>query len=109
MRTEVPLPPLPDRSEHRAWDAVITGSGARTAVELEMRLTDAQAVERRVALKLRDDPPDGFVLLVADTAHNRRVLREHSHLFEQLPRLRPSALLRAIEAGRHPPSGLVVV
>ncbi len=63
---EVPLPSLPDRRELRAWDAMILGQG-RTAVELEMRLHDTQALERRIALKRRDDPTDGFLLLVADT------------------------------------------
>ena len=50
MRLEVPLPPQPDRTELRAWDAEIRGAGERTTLELEMRLRDAQAVERRIAL-----------------------------------------------------------
>jgi transcriptional regulator with XRE-family HTH domain len=109
MRLEVPLPDQPDRTELRAWDAEISGVGERTTLELEMRLRDAQAVERRIALKRRDDPPDHFVLVVAATDHNRAVLRDHPALFPNLPRLRPSELLRPIEAGRHPPTGLVLL
>jgi transcriptional regulator with XRE-family HTH domain len=108
-RTEVPLPARPDRTEPRAWDAMVSGHGRRTAIELEMRLWDGQAVERRMALKRRDDPPDAFLLAVADTRANRRVLREHTGLFADLPRLRAADVFADLEAGRHPPTGLVLV
>ena len=108
-RTEVPLPASPDRVEQRAWDAMLFGRGRRTAIELEMRLRDGQAVERRVALKRRDDPTDSFVLAIADTRTNRRVLRDHPELFGDLTRLRAADVLAALEAGRHPPTGLVLV
>ena len=107
-RTEVPLPAQPLHSELRAWDAMITGAGRRTAVELEMRLRDGQALERRVALKRRDDPTDEFVLIVADTHGNRRVLASSPGLFADLPRLGPSRVTAALEAGRHPPTSLIV-
>jgi len=106
---EVPLPALPDRPEQRAWDAVIRGDGKRTAVELEMRLRDGQALERRLNLKRRDDPTEAFVLLVADTRTNRRVLVEHPDLFSDLPRLRPSRVHAALSGGAHPPSGILLV
>ena len=109
FRTEVPLPRMPDHPEQRAWDAEVRGAGLRTTFELEMRLRDAQAVDRRIALKRRDDPPDRFVLLIAATRHNRRVLADHPGLFPNLPRLRPSTVFRALEAGRHPPSGLILL
>jgi transcriptional regulator with XRE-family HTH domain len=107
--TEVPLPQLPDRAtELRAWDLIVSGDGKRTAMELEMRLRDVQAVERRVGLKLRDDRVDGFVLLVADTRTNRAVLNSHRDLLG-LPRLTPAILFRALRSGRHPPSGIVLI
>lgn len=71
-RTEVPLAMPGDR---RAWDAVIERSGWRVPVDAESRLRDVQACTRRVALKRRDDRSDVVILLVADTRHNRRVLR----------------------------------
>jgi transcriptional regulator with XRE-family HTH domain len=108
-RLEVPLPAMPDRPEQRAWDAVIRGGGQRTAVELEMRLRDGQALERRLNLKRRDDPTEAFILLVADTRTNRRVLSEHVDVFGDLPRLRPSRVHAALSAGRHPPSGILLV
>ena len=108
-RTEVPLPSPPDRSEQRAWDAVLHGQRKRTAIELEMRLQDGQAVERRIALKRRDDPTDAFLLAIAGTRANRRLLRADPGLFADLPRLRESDVLAALEARRHPPTGLVLL
>lgn len=108
-RTEVPLPAQPDRQEQRAWDLVFAGHGERTVLELEMRLTDVQALVRRIALKRRDDPIEHFVLAIADTRANRRVLAEYGNLFTELPRLRPSTVWRAFEAGEHPPTGIVLI
>jgi hypothetical protein len=71
-RTEVPLGIPGDR---RAWDAVIEGRGWRLPVEAESRLRDVQACSRRLMLKRRDDRCDVVLLLVADTRHNRHVLR----------------------------------
>ena len=44
-------------------------------VEAETRLDDLQALERRVRLKQRDLGVRRVILLVADTRHNRAVLR----------------------------------
>jgi|SRR6185437_10489454 len=108
-RVEVPLPPMHERPEQRAWDAVLFGRGARTAVELEMRLRGVQALLRRVDLKRRDDPTERFLLLVADTRHNRRVRAEFAALFADVPRLRPSTVRKALLSGEHPPTGLHLV
>jgi hypothetical protein len=88
---------------------VIFGSSERTAIELEMRLRDVQAMRRRHELKRRDDPTEHFLLLVADTRHNRRVLAEFEDLFADLARLRPSIVRTALNAGRHPSTGLLLV
>jgi hypothetical protein len=74
-----------------------------------MRLRDVQAMRRRIDLKRRDDPTDEFLLLIADTRSNREVLREFAALFADLPRLRPSFARDALAAGRHPPTGLLLV
>jgi transcriptional regulator with XRE-family HTH domain len=71
-RTEVPLGIPGDR---RAWDVVIDGPGWRLTVEAESRLRDVQACLRRVALKRRDDGDGVVILVVANTRHNRHVLR----------------------------------
>lgn len=108
-RVEVPLPVVQNRPERRAWDAVIFAGRERCAIELEMRLRDIQAARRRIELKRRDDPTDGFLLLVADTALNRRVLSEFDTLFADLPRLRPSRVVGELRSGRLPPSGLLLL
>jgi len=107
--TDVTLPRTDDAPELRAWDAVIYGNGERTGIELESRLTDTQATVRRINLKRRDDPVDHFVLAIADTRHNRRVLAEFSSLFAALPRLRTASVLKALREGRHPPTGIILV
>jgi len=108
-KTEVPLPARADRQELRAWDLVLAGAGERTAVELEMRLFDVQALERRATLKRRDDPADHFLLAVADTRNNRRVLNEFQSLFPDLPRISRMRVFEALERGVHPGTGIVLV
>jgi transcriptional regulator with XRE-family HTH domain len=108
-RAEVPLPIVEGRPERRAWDAVIFNGRERCAVELEMRLRDVQAVLRRIDLKRRDDPTARFLLLVADTRLNRRVVDEFHLLFADLPRLRPSAVRASFAASQLPPTGMLLV
>ena len=103
------LPTATDRWERRAWDAILFGHGKRTAIELEMRVRDVQAMRRRVDLKRRDDPTQSFLLLIADTRSNRQVLAEFADLFADLPRLRPSVVYGALASGQHPPTGLLLV
>ena len=71
-RTEVPLPRLGDQ---RAWDALIKVGGVRIGVEAETRARDAQALQRRLALKRRDGGVEHVLLVLADTRHNREFLR----------------------------------
>jgi hypothetical protein len=74
-RFEVPLGPTGDQ---RAWDTVLLIGAAQFAVEAETRPPDVQALQRRVSLKRRDDPAvSGVLLLLADTRHNRNLLRMH--------------------------------
>ena len=109
-RLDVPLPQRPDQPpELRAWDAVISGHGKRTAIELEIRLRDAQATIRRHGMKRRDDPVDGFLLVLADTRTNRRIYAENADLWPDVPRLSTSPVLAAVQAGDHPPSGIVFI
>jgi transcriptional regulator with XRE-family HTH domain len=108
-RIEVPLPARSDRLDQRAWDAMLFGQGRRTAIEFESRLYDIQAQVRRFGLKARDDSPDSFLLVIADTPANRRVLRESAELLSDLPRLRTANVLKALRAGMHPPTGLMLL
>src|SRR5436190_10633096 len=97
-RTEVPLA-IP--GDLRAWDAVISGSGWRLAVEAETVLIDIQAVERRLALKRRDGGVEHLLLLIADTPRNRRARAAAPASFADLDG-RARDVLAALRTGRDP-------
>jgi transcriptional regulator with XRE-family HTH domain len=93
----------------RAWDAVISGRGWAVAVEAETRLTDLQAVLRRVALKARDDNRPIVILVVADTRHNRHVLHVARDLVREAFPVSGSAALDALTRGGRPAGSAVVM
>jgi hypothetical protein len=106
-RTEVPLPIPGDR---RAWDGVAVVLGRTGACELETRLGDIQALERRIALKQRDGEVDVVILVVADTRHNRRVLDLHRDALRPLLPLESRQVLASMRNGRLPDrSGIVLL
>src|SRR5256714_4540873 len=103
--TEVPIR---GQDDLRAWDALVTGPGFRVAVEAETRLHDVQALERRIALKLRDGGIERVALVVADTRRNRGVLSATGKLLAVSFPVPARALLEALSAGRDPGgSGIV--
>ncbi len=99
LATEVPLP---GRGDLRAWDGLLVLDHVRIAVEAETRLLDAQALERRYAIKMRDGHVDLMVLLVADTAHNRAFLDMHREALRMRFPLDGRQLLPDLRAGRAP-------
>jgi transcriptional regulator with XRE-family HTH domain len=106
-RTEVPLPLPGDR---RAWDAVLALAGRRAGCEAETSLRDVQALERRLALKLRDGEVDVLILVVADTAANRAVLHLHREELRALLPLDGRHVLASLRDGRLPEAnGLIVL
>jgi transcriptional regulator with XRE-family HTH domain len=106
MSREVPLPIPGDR---RAWDGFLRVDGVAIGVEAEARIRDAQAVERRCALKQRDGGVDIVILLVADTRANRRMLTLHRAALRSSFPLDTRQVLEALRAGRAPPAGGIVV
>jgi transcriptional regulator with XRE-family HTH domain len=106
-RTEVPLPIERDL---RAWDAQILLAPSVVAVEAEARLSDVQALDRRIALKRRDGQVDIVILLVADTRGNRRLLAKHREALRANYPLDTRAILASLRAGGAPTaSGIVVL
>ncbi len=108
MRREVPLP---IHGDLRAWDGRIT-DGIRTAsIEGESKLHDAQALARRIGLKSRDDPGAGVVILVVNqTAHNRRVLAAHREVLRDQFPLDGGRIARALRGGTVPSaSGIILL
>jgi len=108
LRREVPIPVAGDL---RAWDGRIDDGRRTASIEGESRIHDAQALARRIALKIRDDPGAGVVLLVVNqTAHNRRVLAEHREALRAEFPLDGAAITRALRLGRVPAaSGIVLL
>jgi hypothetical protein len=105
-RTEVAMP-IP--GDLRAWDAVAALSTERVAFEAETHLSDLQAQTRRWELKIRDGGVGIVVLAVADTAHNRRVLRLHRESLRGLFPLDGRGVLMAIRSGSAPAANGIVV
>jgi len=108
-RTEVPLP---IENDLRAWDAEIRGLQPepwRIRVEAETRISDGQALERRLGLKARDDPVGHLILLVSDTRANRRALRGLRPGLQDLLPLGMRAALAALATERDPGASAIVV
>ena len=108
ITTEVPFPRPGDL---RAWDAVVSGfaSRARCAVEAETRPSDVQALDRKLALKLRDGQADHLILVLSDTRHNRAFLDGPGRqLRDRLPLPGPRALA-LLGKGLDPGASAIVV
>ncbi len=104
FRSEVPLPIAGDL---RAWDALVGGQGWQVPVEAETVIDDGQALQRKLALKLRDGGFDHLILLVADTPRNRAAL-EATSLRDSYP-LPGRSVLQALREGRDPGASGVVI
>jgi transcriptional regulator with XRE-family HTH domain len=105
-RTEVPLPREQDR---RAWHATISDDRKRIVVEAETRLTDLQALERRLNLKLRDGGEELLILLVAETRNNRAALRAATGGWRVAVPIGTRAALATLGEGRLPTLSAIVV
>ena len=108
-RTEVPLRIDGDL---RAWDAEIRCREPRPwrcRVEAETRIADAQALERKLALKLRDDPGGHLILLVADTRSNRAVLAALRAGLRDLFPATARDVLAALRDGREPTGNAILL
>jgi transcriptional regulator with XRE-family HTH domain len=106
-QTEVPMPIPGDR---RAWDARVVIDGRRAGCEAEMQLLDLQALERRLALKLRDGDVDILLLVVPSTVRNRQFLRLHREQLRSLLPLGTREVLASLRAESLPAqSGIVIL
>ncbi|HYK95849.1 MAG TPA: helix-turn-helix transcriptional regulator [Candidatus Dormibacteraeota bacterium] len=103
-RSEVPLPIPGDK---RAWDRVIVCGRVTIGIEGEMHPTDLQELGRRVALKKRDGNVDRLILVLADTAWCRRIVRLNE-LASAFP-ISGSAALKAIANGMDPGGDAIIL
>jgi transcriptional regulator with XRE-family HTH domain len=106
FRTEVPFPGPGDR---RAWDGLILGPDWRHGVEAETRPRDRQALERRLALKLRDGDVSSMSLLLLDSRYNRDFLRANRDvLVERFP-IPGRRVLELLHAGIDPGGSSIIL
>lgn len=101
--------PLGIPRDGRARDEIASGRGWSIAVEAESRIRDLQALERRLALKLRDGRRDRLILLVADTRHDRHALRLGGDSLAGSFPLAGRAALAALEDSRCPSGSAVIL
>ena len=107
IATEVPLPIPGDR---RAWDLVLGLAPSPLPVDAEARLRDIQALQRRSALKLRDSEFDRLLLLISDTANNRRILAAYREELRPAFPIDTRQVMAALRAGMTPEaSGIAVL
>lgn len=104
-RTEVPIPITGDL---RAGDGVVIGMFGMILVEAETKVSDIQAVERKVRLKQRDLGAERLILLVADTPHNRKVLELHPELRARFT-ISARSCLAALARGEDPRGDCLVL
>ncbi len=95
--------------DDRWWDAVASKDGIAVACEAETRLHDIQAQTRRAHAKFTAGSADRLVLAVADTDHNRRVLREAREVLRGDFPLDTRAVMAALAVGRDPGANGIVV
>jgi transcriptional regulator with XRE-family HTH domain len=106
LRTEVPMP---GPGDPRAWDGLVVAPSWSEPVEAETRPTDLQALQRRLALKLRDSGFDQVLLVLLDSRHNRALVREfRSELADAFP-IPGSRALELLAAGVQPGGSSVVL
>jgi hypothetical protein len=94
--------------DRRSGDAVIEGREFEILVEAETHLDDIQALERSIAGKQRDLGIERVILLVADTRHNREVIRCVGELRRRFP-VGTRACLAALRRGRDPGGDAIVI
>jgi len=105
-RSEVPVAGLGDL---RAWDGQLVGSGLTIATEIETRLRDVQATQRRLELKRRDGTVDRLLLVVADTRTNHGAMEAAADLLSAAYPVSARAALAALAAGRDPGGDALIV
>jgi transcriptional regulator with XRE-family HTH domain len=104
--TEVPLPIAGDQ---RAWDVLIGGPDWRFGCEAETGPRDAQALVRRLQLKLRDGGVDGVLLVLREGASTREFTRSAVDVLGPMFSAASRDALARLRLGRHPSGNAIVV
>lgn len=105
---------LPGAGEQRAWDKLMRLVDATprylVGVDIESRVWDVQAIVRRTRGRERDGQVDHILIVLADTAHNRRVADELRAALGPGWATSPRRLMKALREGeRLSGSGVILV
>ena len=102
--------PVPIPGDRRAWDIVLSLLGGNAGIEAETKPRDLQELLRRKRLRQRDDPEiQRVVLLLADTRHNRALLRASRDVIRAEFPGDPAKSLAALAEGRLPEQDTVLL
>lgn len=100
VTTETPLP-MP--GDLRAWDKLLRLAGQvpqhLVGVDLETRIRDIQALVRRTRMRERDGGVDAIVIVLSDSATNRRLVGELREALGPGYLTSPRGLLNSLRAG----------
>ena len=105
---------LPGAGEQRAWDKLLELSGAdppyRVGVDIETRVRDIQALTRRTRGREREGEVDAILVVLSDSATNRRLVDELRASLGPAYATSPRAIFSALRLGRRlVGSGVVLV
>ncbi|MEX2546585.1 MAG: hypothetical protein WD830_02200 [Chloroflexota bacterium] len=109
--TSETLLPLP--GDLRSWDKLLrlTGNSRQlVGVDLETRIRDIQALVRRTRLRERDGGVDAILIVLSDSATNRRLVAELRETLGPAYATAPRGILKALRDGSVlPGSGVLLV
>ena len=94
---------LPGAGELRAWDKLLRLVGESppylVGVDIESRVWDVQAIVRRTRARERDGNVEHILIVLADTAHNRRAAGELRQMLGPEYATGPRRLLNGLREG----------
>ena len=94
--------PLPITGDLRAFDLMLRANRVAVAHEFISRMRDAQGQVRPLLIKQRDAGVGSLILVVRDTAENRRAVREARDVLNDVFPLSSMEVLTAIRECRDP-------
>ncbi|MDP9257053.1 MAG: hypothetical protein M3Q31_10915 [Actinomycetota bacterium] len=108
VRMEAPFPTLGDL---RSWDVLIRlGTDYRIGVEAETRVRDIQELVRRIRQRELHGGVDEILVILSDSAHNRRVVGELREALGECYTASPQALRDVLRSGTLlPGSGVILL
>jgi transcriptional regulator with XRE-family HTH domain len=102
--------PFSGFGDPRVWDLLLRLGDQRVGVEAETRIRDVQALSRRIHLRERDGGVDAVLLVLSDSAVNRRLVAELRESLGAGYGGAPRVLLAVLRAGRPlPGSGVILI